>query len=66
MKSQSTSKNHEKAPKSAAFVKSMREVFGEVTVLYVKEGPVELGEKQESIEEYYQRRLEELLAAYAN
>jgi hypothetical protein len=66
MKSQSTSKNHEKAPVCAAFVKDMREVFGEVTVLYVKEGTVELGEKQESIEEYYQRRLEELLAAYAD
>jgi hypothetical protein len=48
MKSQSTSKNHEKAPKSAAFVKSMREVFGsdQVSVLYVEEGEVKLGEKQ--------------------
>jgi hypothetical protein len=46
MKSQSTSKNHEKAPKSAEFVKQMREVFGEdqVTVLYVEEGEVKLGE----------------------
>jgi hypothetical protein len=41
-------KNHEKAPKSAEFVKQMREVFGEnqVTVLYVEEGEVKLGEKQ--------------------
>jgi hypothetical protein len=43
-----TSKNHEKAPKSAEFVKQMREVFGadQVTVLYVEEGEVKLGEKQ--------------------
>ena len=51
----STSKNHEKAPVCAAFVKSMREVFGEITVLYVEEGPVKLGEKEESIEEYMRR-----------
>ena len=51
----STSKNHEQAPLCAAFVKGMREVFGEVTVLYVKEGEVELGEKQESIQEYIER-----------
>jgi hypothetical protein len=42
----STSSNHEKAPLSAAFVKQMRQVFGQVSVLYVKEGEVELGEKQ--------------------
>jgi hypothetical protein len=40
--------NHEKAPLAAAFVKDMREVFGvdQVTVLYVEEGEVKLGEKQ--------------------
>jgi hypothetical protein len=48
-------KNHEKAPKSAAFVKSMREVFGEVTVLCVRENDVQLGEQEESIEEYIER-----------
>lgn len=44
----STSKNHERAPKCAAFVKAMREEFGadQVTVLYVEEGEVKLGEKQ--------------------
>jgi hypothetical protein len=43
-----TSKNHEKAPKSAEFVKQMREAFGadQVIVLYVEEGEVKLGEKQ--------------------
>lgn len=41
--SQSAS-NHSKAPVCAAFVKDMREVFGEVQVLYVKEGEFELGE----------------------
>lgn len=37
--------NHEKAPLCAAFVKEMRAVFGknQVTVLYVKEGGVEIG-----------------------
>jgi hypothetical protein len=40
-----SSSNREKAPHCAAFVKAMREVFGEehVQVLYVKEGDVELG-----------------------
>lgn len=40
--------NHMKAPQSAAFVAKMRNVFGNenVKVLYVKEGEVELGEKQ--------------------
>jgi len=37
-----TSDNHAKAPICAEFVKQMREVFGDVTVLYVKEGEVEL------------------------
>ena len=42
----STSKNHEKAPKCAAFVESMRSVFGadQIKVLYVKEGSFQLGE----------------------
>ena len=44
----SKTSNHMKAPKSAAFVAEMRQVFGaeNVEVLYVKEGNVELGEKQ--------------------
>jgi hypothetical protein len=42
-----TSSNHGKAPLCAAFVKEMREVFGQdqVKVIYVKEGEVQLGEK---------------------
>lgn len=40
------SSNHVRAPKSAAFVKAMRETFGEVVVLYVEEGDLLLGEKQ--------------------
>jgi len=39
-----TSRNHEGAPLCAAFVKEMREVFGEVKVLSVKEGNVLLGD----------------------
>ena len=40
--------NHMKAPQSASFVASLRNVFGNenVQVLYVKEGDVLLGEKQ--------------------
>ena len=40
--------NHMKAPQSASFVASLRNVFGNenVQVLYVKEGDVEIGEKQ--------------------
>jgi hypothetical protein len=38
--------NHDKAPLCAAFVEEMREVFGDdVKVLYVKEGDVELGQR---------------------
>ena len=45
MKSRSRSDYHAQAPQSAAFVKAMREVFGEdVKVLYVKENGVNLGE----------------------
>jgi hypothetical protein len=36
--------NHARAPICAAWVKEMREVFGEVKVLYVKEGDFEMGE----------------------
>jgi hypothetical protein len=41
-------KHHMKAPRSASFVASLRNVFGNenVKVLYVKEGEVELGEPQ--------------------
>ncbi len=41
----STSENQSKAPVCAAFVEAMRQTFGadQVTVLYVKEGQVELG-----------------------
>jgi hypothetical protein len=58
----STSKNHEKAPISAAFVKQMREVFGEVTVLCVRENDVVLGEQEESIEEYVRRETAKVYA----
>lgn len=44
-----TSKNHEKAPLCAEFVRQMREVFGEVTVLYVKENDLEIGSPAEPI-----------------
>ena len=37
------SSNHAKAPRCAAFVDSMREAFGDVTVLYVKEKEFILG-----------------------
>jgi hypothetical protein len=37
--------NHARAPICAAWVKEMRELFGEdVKVLYVKEGDFEMGE----------------------
>ena len=42
----SRSDNHKAAPQCAAFVAAMREVFGEVKVLYVREGEVLLGEPQ--------------------
>lgn len=40
--------NHLKAPNAASFVAKMRQVFGSenVTVLHVKEGDFEAGEKQ--------------------
>ena len=43
--------NQSKAPRSAAFVKEMREAFGEdqVTVLYVNENGLKLGEPSEDI-----------------
>jgi hypothetical protein len=43
------SSNHAKAPISAAFVKQMREVFGDdqVEVRYVKEGDFELDKRVE-------------------
>ncbi len=48
-----TSDNHAKAPICAAFVKLMREVFGEdVKVLYVKEGKVLIGEPQVQVRPY--------------
>jgi hypothetical protein len=36
--------NHARAPICAAWVKEMRELFGDVKVLYVKEGDFEIGE----------------------
>jgi len=41
----SPSDNRAKAPVCAAFVEGMREVFGDVKVLYVAEGAVQLGEE---------------------
>jgi len=35
--------NQARAPQCAAFVEALREVFGEVKVLYVREGDVEMG-----------------------
>lgn len=40
--------NHAKAPICAAFVEKMREVFGEVIVLYVEENGFKLGEPGET------------------
>lgn len=40
-----TSENQSKAPQCAEFVRQMREEFGEVKVLWVKEGDVELGDR---------------------
>jgi ABC-type phosphate transport system substrate-binding protein len=45
--SMSSRANHKLAPICAAWVKEMRELFGEVKVLYVKEGSVEIGERDE-------------------
>lgn len=42
--SQAKRSNQAKAPICAAWVEQMREVFGEVKVLYVKEGEFRLGE----------------------
>jgi hypothetical protein len=36
--------NQDRAPICAAFVEAMREVFGEVKVLYVQENGLNLGE----------------------
>lgn len=44
------SSNHEKAPICAAFVKQMREVFGDdVKVLWVKEGDFSMGDVPEEL-----------------
>ena len=44
--------NHEKAPICAAWVKQMREVFGDdVKVLWVREGNFSMGEKPDEPEE---------------
>jgi hypothetical protein len=40
--------NHAKAPQSAEFVSAMRELFGDVQVLSVKEGSVELGKPDQT------------------
>lgn len=44
------SSNHEKAPICSAWVKQMREVFGEdqVKVIWVKEGDLEIGKKDDA------------------
>lgn len=42
-----TSNNHEQAPQCAEFVRRMREAFGDIDVLYVKENDVELGEQSD-------------------
>lgn len=44
----SISENQRRAPHSARFVNVMREVFGEVKVLFVQENDVLLGEPQPS------------------
>lgn len=64
----STSNNHKKAPMCSAFVKQMREVFGEdqVTVLCVRENDVKLGEEEESIQEYIDRETAKVYATDAD
>lgn len=42
--------NHAKAPIAAAFVEAMRAEFGDVKVLYVKEGDFEAGKVREEHE----------------
>lgn len=41
--------NHHRAPLSAALVRSLREVFGEAKVLYIRENGLELGEKSKDV-----------------
>lgn len=50
MNKNSRSENQEKAPVCAAFVREMREVFGEVKVLWVREGEFVLGDPSDSDE----------------
>ena len=45
--SQAKRSNQEQAPVCAAFVESLREVFGEVKVLYVSENNFEIGKQTE-------------------
>ena len=49
-----TSENHQGAPLCAAFVKEMRDAFGEVKVLSVREGSVILGE---ALDDFLEERL---------
>jgi hypothetical protein len=46
--SKAKSSNHAKAPQCAAFVAAIREVFGEVKVLYVEENGFKLGEPDQN------------------
>lgn len=43
------SSNHAKAPLCAAFVSAMREAFGDVIVLRVRERDVKLGDEDKSV-----------------
>lgn len=56
--------NQGKAPICAEFVESLRKVFGadQVKVLCVREAGVELGEEQESIQEYVDRETAKVYA----
>jgi hypothetical protein len=57
--------NHMKAPKSASFVANLRQVFGadQVTVLYVKENNVQLGEPVDMAADFYSILAERKAAA---
>lgn len=46
---QATAANHERAPLCAAFVEAMREAFGDVMVLNVRERDVKLGDEDQSV-----------------
>lgn len=45
--SQAKKTNHAKAPLSAAFVEAMREAFGEISIIYLREGGLKIGREKQ-------------------